>query len=326
MAAAMPLPLSIVRSAEGPGDAGFVVAAMHTASHAEPAERLRRSCEALRIAHVICEVPTVHQSISINGTPDPAYTKPNFIRHILQRQRRPVLYMDADCVVRERPELIERLVRKRTTFAVYNWLADRENEAFYPVDVELAGRKLHDRFFVCGYRMPLYSERQLFCSGGVQLHDTSAAADALLASWQRTIVEEFPQAPDDQCLDFAFNNGGRELPGMRSAWLPKEYLRCAFWIFSRAVVDHPGFPALRDVNLHFRDIPGDGLRRRFYPEECRDTPSRFPERVLVDLEERALYTLAGDTLRYAGKLRQEFCGERGHAPRQILTAAKLVRA
>src|SRR6185295_18625978 len=119
---------------------------MFTPGYADFAERLRKSCEQIRVPHALHEVATVHTSTSVQGSPDLALTKPNFIRTLLERYRKPILYVDTDLVFRSYPTLIEELLEKGTSFAIYNWLADGENDAFYPIDLRLKGRVIEDRY------------------------------------------------------------------------------------------------------------------------------------------------------------------------------------
>jgi hypothetical protein len=52
---------------------------------------------------------------------------------------------------------------------------------------------------------------------------------------------------DDHCLDVAFNY--RSPDRLRFEWLPKEYARYAFWIFSDPIIDHPELPALASADF-----------------------------------------------------------------------------
>ena len=54
-------------------------------------------------AHALFEVPQVHRSISAKGEGDLSVSKPRFIRHLLERFGKPVLYVDSDVVFRRRP-------------------------------------------------------------------------------------------------------------------------------------------------------------------------------------------------------------------------------
>ena len=272
---------------------------MYTSSHFELAERLRKSCEQFNLPHVLYEVPTIHNSISVRGTSDLEFTKPNFIQHLLNRHNRPILYLDVDCVFRAYPTLIDELLDDGTTFAVYNWLADVDNDAFYPINVRLNGQVIQDRFFAYSHRLGFYSTEQLICSGCVQLFDSSPAAAALLAMWHN-VIEKYPGAADDECLSFAFNNGGAKLNNIRWSWLTKEYARYAWWIFVKPVIEHPELPGLN--NAGFTQIPRGTLVRQFYAELCEPTDARFPEDSVIDVKDRLLYELIDGRLALLGPL------------------------
>ena len=297
-----PLPFEFVPAADRSQDGRatkFVVAGMYTPSHADRAERLRRSCEQFGLAYTLYELPTIHKSISVKGSPDLEFTKPNFIRHVIDRHGMPILYVDIDCVFRAYPTLIAELVDKRTSFSVYNWLADVDNEAFYPINVRLNGKLIEDRFFDYSHRMPFFSTSQLVCSGCAQLFDTSSSAADLLKLWHETIMR-FPDSPDDQCLGFAFNNGGARARDFRYSWLPKEYARYAWWIFTKPVIDHAELPGL--TNVGHKDIPMTPHVKHFYAESCEPTEARFAENSVIDVKDRLLYALADRRLTLIGPL------------------------
>src|SRR6185369_14654283 len=102
-------------------DPVFPVVAMYTDGYADKAARLRASCERLGLPHDIQRVPSVHNSISRQGTDDLQFTKSSFIRRLLDKHRRPLLYVDADCEFRSAPTLIAELLADGTEFAIYNW-------------------------------------------------------------------------------------------------------------------------------------------------------------------------------------------------------------
>jgi len=298
LGATFPLPFQPARTLDGSAAGGsgkFLVAAMYTPDYAGFAERLRTSCEQFRVPHVLHEVTAVHSSISVQGSPDLALTKPNYIRHLLERYRKPVLYVDTDCVFWSYPSRIDELIDQGANFAIYNWLADAENDAFYPIDVRLKGRVIQDRYFIRSHRVEVQSADQLICSGCVQLFDTSPAAAALLARWHDTIAQH-PRAPDDQCLDVAFNSGGAGMAGLHSAWLPKEYARVCWWILTKPVIDHPQFPSLAPG---FERIPAAQHLRL---ERCTASAPRLPKQAVIDVEARQLYELADDWLMLLGPL------------------------
>jgi hypothetical protein len=116
------------------------------------------------------------------------------------------------------------------------------------------------------------------------------------------MIATHPRAPDDQCLDFAFNNGGAGLRGLRWSWLPKEYARVCWWILTRPVIDHPQFPSLAPG---FERIPPGGPQEHVYMDRCKPTRARFPKRAVIDVVDRNLYEFDEDWLSPLGPLGQE---------------------
>jgi hypothetical protein len=212
-------------------DALFFVCAMFTASYRLKAERLAASLEQLGLAYALFETPHIHRSISGRGSDDIAFAKPHFIGEMLKRFGKPVLYVDADVVFRQMPVLIATLCADHVDFAIYNWLADSENDAWMP-----AGDTGLWKFY---FAMDALSDSQLAASGAVQFWNNTQPAHALLAAWEAALTG-FPGVQDDHCLDFAFNHAG---DGVHAQWLPKEYARYAFWMYADPVIDHPDFPA-----------------------------------------------------------------------------------
>ena len=301
---AFPLPLLATRTTENTGRGGsrFLVASMYTASYAHRAERLRASCENLELPYVLQEVPTIHNSISASGSADLCYTKANLIHSLLSRYGRPILYVDADCVFRSYPALIDEFLAGGTDFAIFNWAADPDNEAFFPVDVRSGGKIFHGRFYAYSHRVGSYSQTQLLCSGCVQLYKRSPGVDALLERWQHTI-QKFPGTADDSCMAFAFNNRGAQFPAIRSQWLPKEYVRRAFWIYVKPVIDHP------DLDVPGRGLPSipDGPEgKEFYRERVENIPERFSESCIIDIQERMICVAVDGKLTVVGPTDWEF--------------------
>jgi hypothetical protein len=274
----------------------FVVAAMATPSHAAAAMRLAASCRLFDLPIAVYEVPSVHRSISPRGTDDPAYTKASFLSHVLDEYRCPVLYIDADCVVVEMPQLMAH-VATSSDFAIYNWLADEHTEAYAPIDyptVDARGQEvvIRNRFYRFSHRIDVLHHTQLICSGAVQLYAPTAPARALLESWQEAILF-FPGVADDHCLDFAINNRLSDFPAISLQWLPKEYARIAWWIYARPVIDHPGLPYRGQGFVPLSDPLG---RKQAYLDDARPSGVEpyFPTDCIIDTERRQLIRLAGN--------------------------------
>jgi len=157
-----PLPFQSLRVIRGGGSKNFILGAMFTDTYSEKAARLAASCEKFGLPYEFHEVPSVHCSISAHGTADPSFTKANFIHHLLKMHNRPVLYLDADCEVVARPDLISELVRSGCDFAVYNWLADEYTDMFKPIKVDMPNSiTAENRFFRFAGTTRRYSTSQL---------------------------------------------------------------------------------------------------------------------------------------------------------------------
>ena len=202
-----------------------IVCSMYTESYADLASRMIDSCKRFKLETDVEEVPSVHKSISTNGSDDLQYTKPAFISRKLEQHCRPLIYLDCDVVIKKNPLLLRK---KKYDFMIYNWLADKNNRAVDPVTHELYAT------------IPIYAPEKLMCSGAVQYYAYSAAAMKLLDAWYG-VIERTPEAEDDHALDYAFNKV-RDF-SIRSSWLPKTYCRYAFWPNTKAVIDHPQMPA-----------------------------------------------------------------------------------
>lgn len=298
-----PFPATRVDEIPGDGNCGFLVATMYTPSYADRAARLRASCEALKLPLVSAEIPTIHNSISVKGSPDLRYTKPNFIRSLLQRHRRPILYVDADCVFRSHPVLVDELVAGGTDFGIYNWAADPDNEAFVPINIRSGGEIVRSRYFDLSHRVHWYSVSQAVLSGCVQLYADSDAAETLLQLWQGAI-QRFPGSADDACLMHVLNNRDPRLDALSTYWLPKEYARYAWWIYVKPVIDHPEVPSL--VNTGFAPIPEGPDGRYFYPERCEITPAKFPFPCILDVQDKVLHEVVDGELLPAGAVDMDF--------------------
>ena len=247
----------------------FMVCAMFTPDYQHFAERLLVSLNRFSISHALYEVPQIYHSISPKGGDDPEFSKPHFIRNLLEQFRRPILYSDADLIFRKEPELLTRLCAQGCDFVTYNWLADPMNDAWRP---EPDPR--HWKFY---FRVDLTSPTQLMASGGVQMWQGTPAAFALLDGWEQSL-RRHPRTEDDHCLDFAYNLSDHS--GLKPAWLTKEYVRLPFWIYADPVIDHPEFPT--PITGYFRPLHS---RRFVHAELVRTQKAQpFPREATLDVE------------------------------------------
>lgn len=284
------------------GEEAYVIIGMFTASHCATVQRLLTSLDQFSLPYALYEVPSVHRSISPKGLPDLSYTKANFIWHVLQQARRPVLYLDVDTVIRKPPVYIEELVAAGRDFAILNWLALDSNDAFIPISVTTdasAGPTLN-RFYRFSHSIDIYDPGQIICSGAAQLWGTTPAAADLLKAWHTTVATH-PGVADDQCLDFAFNNRLGDWPKtLRPTWLPKSYARYAWWIFDEPVIDHPDFPYSGNDWLEIIDQPE---ARRFFPGKAspRSNPP-ISRDLIIDSESGQVFRVENQSLVWAGQL------------------------
>ena len=253
----------------GDANAPFIVCAMFTPGYRARAERLAASLTALGLRHALFEVPHVPRSISPQGAGDLSFSKPRFIRSVLERFAKPVLYVDSDVIFRKSPDLVTALCAGESDFAIYNWLADPVNDAWRPEP----GTPLWKFFF----SVDVASDTQLMSSGAVQLWKNADAALRLLQDWEQALLQH-PRSEDDQCLDFAFNHGDRS--GLTPAWLPKGYARYAFWIYTDPVIDHPEFPA--PITGAFESLGAARFVREKLVRPEKQQP--FPRHAVVDAQ------------------------------------------
>jgi len=266
---------------------------MYTEKYAWLGNRLLRSCERLGLPLALFEVPTVHRSISIHGTDDAAYTKANFIRFVMERYDKPVLYVDADCVFERYPEMVLSLLDQQVDFAIFNWLAEEHTEAYFPVRISLQGEHAESgRYYRFGLSVDLHSQDQLMCSGMAQVYNNTRPARDLLAMWHGFVLRN-PGYSDDQCLDFVYNNRCDALPGLRVRWLDKGYARCAYWIYTQPVINHPEIPHTNQGFAYLEKI-GDSPRIDMDKVEKRVTQYVFPRNCIIDTWEKRLLLTKGN--------------------------------
>ena len=275
-----------------------------TPSHARFGERLADSCLTHSLPLALYEVPLVHRSIDPRGSEDMRYTKPNFIRFLLDRYRCPVLYLDVDCVIAERPLRIDDLLAARVDFAIFNWLAEEHTEAYVRAE-NVRGEGLRpgtqfDRLYRFSHSIDWMCATQLLASGAVQWYASSPAAKELLMLWQ-SVIERSPRSADDKCLDFAFNHYPASGPALTAAWLDKAYARYAWWIYQRPVIDHPEFPSLGEGFEPLHALDG---KPRINLAKVRQQHVRymFPKECLLDVHARLIYRLEEGAWRVVGDL------------------------
>jgi hypothetical protein len=262
----------------------FCVAAMFTENHRAYADRLKASLDLVNLNYSLYQVPEVHCSISPNGTNDITFSKPNFIKNVIDELKCSILYVDADVVVREFPTAIADASQKGVDLAIYNWLADKTTYAYAPVTMMYDGIEEKDRFYKLSNAMHLFDMNQLSCSGAVQYYCNSNRATNLLASWLDA-TSQYANVADDQLLDYAFNFCTNDL-GVVANWLDKAYCRYPWWIYVRPIIDHPQFPSTDNLRNLFERTG----KQRFRLEQCQTISSQppFPNDALIDVKKKQL--------------------------------------
>lgn len=284
------------KSGDGTPDVPFVVCAMFTpgADYYRFADRLVESCERFRLPYAIYEVPDVHTSISLRGTEDLSKTKANFIAHVLREiPGKGILYVDVDVLFVDEPKRVKEIAESGYDFAIYNWLADRHNEAYMPLPQGQFGGGFDMRRYAFSHHIGYFCTDQLICSGGVQYYGASEAIRSFLEKWQEAI-SLCPIAADDECLDYAFNHLDPMQLSLRTAWLDKPYLRMPWWPHVKPVILHPGIPRAGN-----RKPLSELIRKqRFYPEWCeqKKDPLIFPPGYIVDTAEKRLIRVEGSRI------------------------------
>jgi hypothetical protein len=278
----------------------FVVCAMFTSDNAKflkHVNRLIKSCENYALPYSIYEIPRIHTSISPHGQADPTYTKANFILYNMQRfSHKNVLYLDSDVFFLEHPSVIVKISAAYYDFAIYNWLADQHNECYIPIDMNIHKSGLDSTLYKFFFYISSYCTEQLQCSGAVQFYGNSLSSRHLLEIWQ-TVIEENPDCPDDECLDYAFNNFFKKSGDkssnktadknlLKTFWLDKSYLRYPWWPHVKPVILHSGLPFL-GRSVHLDQIKD---RKRIYTDKCmpKSTPFIFPPDCLIDIQNSRL--------------------------------------
>lgn len=262
----------------------YIAIAMYTKKYEKLAERLANSLLRYNLDHCLFEVPTVHKSISPNGSENLNFCKPNFILHARKIFDKPILYLDCDTVIRQNPVLIESLSQVNADFAILNWLACEDNSAYVPLTTQASS----ELYWGYSHSIDLFSTSQLICSGAVQYWGGESASDRLLNDWF-AVISENPESQDDHCLDFSFNNLPNEVK-IKYQWLPKAYSRYAWWIFDNPIIDHPQIPYSGNF---FKEISANNGKSRCYPNALKEN---INDKKVLNTETGELYKIQGDIL------------------------------
>ena len=271
-------------------DKNFIVVSFFTKSYKDKADKLINSLNKFNINYKIFEIPTIHYSKSNKGSDDINYCMPKLIMKALSSFRLPILFIDCDMEIVQKPELFYRLDEKKIDFAIYNWLEDSDNDGYLPLklNINTSEGKIEKTYFINKVNVKLLNhsekEKQLFSSGAVAYFSNSDLSNKLLIDWYKNI-EKYPQLPDDQILDYTFNFTFDKKNKLKIEWLSKNYCRVYWWIFTKPIINHPDNVSHREKD-NFYKITG---KKRFKIENTikRET-SKIPSDLIIDINEKKL--------------------------------------
>ena len=271
-------------------DKNFIVVSFFTKSYKDKADKLINSLNKFNINYKIFEIPTIHYSKSNKGSDDINYCMPKLIMKALSSFRLPILFIDCDMEIVQKPELFYRLDEKKIDFAIYNWLEDSDNDGYLPLklNINTSEGKIEKTYFINKVNVKLLNhsekEKQLFSSGAVAYFSNSDLSNKLLKDWYKNI-EKYPQLPDDQILDYTFNFTFDKKNKLKIEWLSKNYCRVYWWIFTKPIINHPDNVSHREED-NFYKITG---KKRFKIENTikRET-SKIPSDLIIDINEKKL--------------------------------------
>ena len=271
-------------------DKNFIVVSFFTKSYKDKADKLINSLNKFNINYKVFEIPTIHYSKSNKGSDDINYCMPKLIMKALSNFRLPILFIDCDMEIVQKPELFYRLDEKKIDFAIYNWLEDNDNDGYLPLklNINTSEGKIEKTYFINKVNVKLLNhsekEKQLFSSGAVAYFSNSNLSNKLLKDWYKNI-EKYPQLPDDQILDYTFNFTFDKKNKLKIEWLSKNYCRVYWWIFTKPIINHPDNVSHREKD-NFYKITG---KKRFKIENTikRET-SKIPSDLIIDIDEKKL--------------------------------------
>ena len=172
---------------------GFLIVSFFTHNYKSKADLLIDSLSKFNLNYKIFEIPTVHYSKSDKGSEDINYCMPNLIIKMINKYRIPIIFMDCDFVLMEEPKLFYKLKEKCIDFSIYNWLADKDNDGYMPLKVNINSKKgeIKKTYYVNSVNVKLLNnpqmKDQLFSSGGVAYFSNSYESIKLLNKWLENI-------------------------------------------------------------------------------------------------------------------------------------------
>tara|TARA_Y100000992_G_C21217553_1_gene468690 strand:- start:189 stop:1091 length:903 start_codon:yes stop_codon:yes gene_type:complete len=279
----------------------FTIISFFTENYIKKADRLICSLNNFDLNYKIYKIPNIHFSKSIKGNDDVSYSQPSLILNSIEELNTSVLYVDVDMVFKEKPHKIFFFEKKKIDFAIYNWFEDKDNDAYQPVKATINGKVY--KFYKRTHSIDYFNDTntQLYSSGGVSFHSKSKVSKEILNKWMKNI-SLYPKSPDDQTLDFTFNNIIDDSKKIKAYWLDKSYCRCRFWIFTKPIIDHPDnisnrqkFTLKNIYNLDRFDETKLGIRRK-----KKDLAFS-----IIDVKTKSLYTLKESKLVFLRNFKEE---------------------
>ena len=288
-------------------DQSFLIISFFTKNFISKAKRLADSLDQLNLNYKIFEIPEIHFSKSNKGTSNINYCMPKLILEVFKKNQIPLLYVDSDIVFKKKPELLSSFKQKKIDFAIYNFIEDTDNEGYLPlkVNIKVENKIIQKEFFVTKVSVPLVNspkhEKQMLTAGAVAYFANSEPSIDLLKKWLKN-VERFPRAVDDQTLDYTFNIELNEKKKLNIYWLPKNYCRYNFWIFTDPVINHPDELTYRPED-NFDDITG--IKRYVRKNVLKRSNAKIDKTHLIDIEKKIIFKIVNNKIEVVKKFINE---------------------
>tara|TARA_B100001093_G_scaffold219723_1_gene210697 strand:- start:176 stop:886 length:711 start_codon:yes stop_codon:yes gene_type:complete len=232
---------------------------------------------------------------------------PKLILDIFNDTKIPLLYVDSDIVFKKKPELIFSFTEKKIDFAIYNFIEDTDNEGYLPLKINIKqnDKLVPKEFFVTKVSVPLLNsknyEKQMLTAGAVAYFSNTKVAIDLLKRWLENI-KRFPRAVDDQTLDYTFNIDLNEKKKLNIYWLPKNYCRYNFWIFTDPIINHPDELTYRPED-NFDDITG--IKRYIRKNILKRINAKIDKTHLIDIEKKLILKIVNNKIEIVKKFSNE---------------------
>jgi len=173
----------------------FVVVSYWWGNYKRLAERMSKTCIKMNIQSDLVymkEFENRNYQLNINY-------KPTFIKKMILKHKKPVVYLDMDMKIMKYPELFEYMSYKGVDFGAFNWNADM-------------------RVF------NVYDPFVFETSGGIMYFGNTKNALKLVDLWRLKLnSSKYKKCADDRVLSMAFDKSNG-LKWCKCFWLPFEYI------------------------------------------------------------------------------------------------------